>query len=249
MIPTAKSNTRGFTLIELLVVIAIISILASILFPVFARARENARRTSCISNLKQMGLATMQYTQDYDEGLPVALYSVPTTYDYPDGKSWQPGILYWPQMIYPYHKSSQVFFCPSSPDPNLTNPRRLNYGANEVVITYNTAASTTPLKVAAIISPASTYMIMDASDIRINPAHAVAVNGNYYLPGQSGGTCPTTISDYGDCMGGRHFGGVSVAFADGHVKWLKSSVLRRESQKTGTALRGAWNPQIDNSGS
>jgi len=251
MMLSEKSKPRGFTLIELLVVIAIIAILASILFPVFARARENARRTSCISNLKQMGLATMQYTQDYDEGLPVALYGVPTTYAYPDGQAWQSGILYWPQMIYPYHKSSQVFYCPSSPDPNLTNPRRLNYGANEVVITYNTVASTTPLKVAAIISPASTYMMMDASDIRINPLHAIAVNAPYYMPGlgEAGGSCPTTINNYSDCRGGRHFGGVSVVFADGHVKWLKSSVLRRESQKTGDSLRGAWNPQIDNSGS
>jgi prepilin-type N-terminal cleavage/methylation domain-containing protein/prepilin-type processing-associated H-X9-DG protein len=234
----------GFTLIELLVVIAIIAILAAILFPVFARARENARRTSCISNLKQMGLAAMQYTQDYDEGLPVALYSVPGGYSYPDGSEWYTDTLYWPQMLYPYHKSTQVFFCPSSPDRNRTDPRRLNYGANEVVIAY----SSSPIKLATIVSPATTYMMMDASDIRINPLRAETVSQNYYLPGlgEAGGTCPTTITDYGDCMNGRHFGGVSVAFADGHVKWLKSSVLRRENSKTG---RGAWNPTIDNSAS
>lgn len=243
------SQHRGFTLIELLVVIAIIAILAAILFPVFARARENARRTSCISNLKQMGLATMQYTQDYDESLPVALYSVPNGFNYPDGKEWQPDILYWPQMIYPYHKSTQVFFCPSSPDPTRTDPRRLNYGANEVVIVYG--STPIPLKLAAIISPASTYMMMDASDIRINPARADTVTAPYYLPGlgDAGGTCPTTITNYSDCVSGRHFGGVSVTFADGHVKWLKSSVLRRETRKTGASLRGAWNPTIDNSGS
>lgn len=243
---TNTTRRSAFTLIELLVVIAIIAILASILFPVFARARENARRTSCISNLKQMGLATMQYTQDYDEGLPVSLYSVPNGYNYPDGKEWWPDTLYWPQMIYPYHKSSQVFFCPSSPDSNRTDPRRLNYGANEVVIAY--PATSTPLKVAAIISPASTYMMMDASDIRINPTHANAAVSPYYLPGlgEASGSCPTTINNYKDCMSGRHFGGVSVAFADGHVKWLKSAVLRRETFKSG---RGAWNPTIDNSGS
>ena len=67
-------TTRGFTLIELLVVIAIISVLAAILFPVFARARENARRTSCLSNLKQIGLAFLQYTQDYDEAYPLTSY-------------------------------------------------------------------------------------------------------------------------------------------------------------------------------
>src|SRR5687768_5924591 len=65
---------KGFTLIELLVVIAIIAILAAILFPVFARARENARRSSCQSNLKQIGLGFAQYTQDYDEKMPITIY-------------------------------------------------------------------------------------------------------------------------------------------------------------------------------
>jgi prepilin-type N-terminal cleavage/methylation domain-containing protein/prepilin-type processing-associated H-X9-DG protein len=93
-----KSKKRGFTLIELLVVIAIIAILAAILFPVFARARENARRSSCMSNLKQIGIAMMQYTQDNDE-----LYMVvdeTTSYD-------------WFDPLQPYIKSKQVFRCPS----------------------------------------------------------------------------------------------------------------------------------------
>src|SRR5690606_6779733 len=84
---------RGFTLIELLVVIAIIAILAAILFPVFARARENARRASCQSNLKQIGLGLMQYTQDYDERLPAG-FLTNTGVPYPDGvartyQSWR----------------------------------------------------------------------------------------------------------------------------------------------------------------
>src|SRR3954462_467000 len=94
-----QSNSRsaqGFTLIELLVVIAIIAILAAILFPVFARARENARRTSCLSNLKQIGLGIMQYTQDFDETLPV--------YDYPPN-----GTHGWSNAIEPYLKSAQIF--------------------------------------------------------------------------------------------------------------------------------------------
>jgi prepilin-type N-terminal cleavage/methylation domain-containing protein/prepilin-type processing-associated H-X9-DG protein len=243
------ARRSAFTLIELLVVIAIIAILAAILFPVFARARENARRTSCVSNLKQMGLAAMQYTQDYDEGLPVALFAITAPYTYPDGKEWNAGYWYWPQVLYPYHKSTQVFYCPSSPDPNQSSPRRLNYGANEMVITYGTPTASTPLKIPAIVSPASTYMFLDASDIRIHPARGNTVLQNYYVPGlgEAGGTCPSTISDYSDCMSGRHFGGVSVAFADGHVKWLKTATVRAESRKTGAALYGAWNPLIDNS--
>ncbi len=95
---SARRRPAGFTLIELLVVIAIIAILAAILFPVFAKAREKARQTSCISNLKQVGLALVQYCQDWDEQMPVV--------DHHDGYSW-----YMPLQT--YIKSDQVLRCPS----------------------------------------------------------------------------------------------------------------------------------------
>ena len=99
----------GFTLIELLVVIAIIAILAAILFPVFARARENARRSSCQSNLKQIGLGFIQYTQDYDQYLPATQTSSPTKT--------------WPTLIDPYIKSGQIYICPSAERPSIApNP-------------------------------------------------------------------------------------------------------------------------------
>ncbi len=101
---------RGFTLIELLVVIAIIAILAAILFPVFARARENARRASCQSNLKQIGLGILQYKQDYDELYPSEGV----------GSLTNPG---WAYNIQPYVKSEQLFQCPSEttgPAPGAT---------------------------------------------------------------------------------------------------------------------------------
>ncbi|RYG65628.1 DUF1559 domain-containing protein, partial [bacterium] len=91
----------AFTLIELLVVIAIIAILAAILFPVFGRARENARRSSCQSNLKQIGLGIMQYTQDYDERYPVRAWPTDET-------------MSWRRVTQPYIKSAQVFSCPSN---------------------------------------------------------------------------------------------------------------------------------------
>jgi len=128
-------NKRGFTLIELLVVIAIISVLAAILFPVFARARENARRASCMSNLKQIGLGIMQYTQDYDEYYPMAWNGRVSTGhpgSFTQTQSGMPGAYFtvcdpntctgagaghfitWMDMIYPYVKSIQVFVCPSA---------------------------------------------------------------------------------------------------------------------------------------
>jgi prepilin-type N-terminal cleavage/methylation domain-containing protein/prepilin-type processing-associated H-X9-DG protein len=110
-------SVKAFTLIELLVVIAIIAILAAILFPVFARARENARRSSCQSNLKQIGIAMMQYVQDYDERFMVAEHDETPVYT-------------WFQPLQPYIKSTQVFVCPSMPEGGATPAPRTDYLIN-----------------------------------------------------------------------------------------------------------------------
>src|SRR5689334_6982714 len=97
-----RRNKPGFTLIELLVVIAIIAILAAILFPVFGRARENARKASCMSNLKQIGLGFMQYAQDYDGWTPGTSIQLATSSN----------VVSWPSVIMPYIKNEQIFVCP-----------------------------------------------------------------------------------------------------------------------------------------
>src|ERR1043165_3748325 len=102
-----KRQTEGFTLIELLVVIAIIAILAAILFPVFGRARENARRSSCQSNLKQIALGIAQYTQDYDEQLILGGWT---------GSVSSTNPCRWYAMLDPYVKSRQIYVCPSKND-------------------------------------------------------------------------------------------------------------------------------------
>ncbi len=241
-----KSKSHGFTLIELLVVIAIISILASILFPVFARARENARRTSCLSNLKQMGLAMMQYTQDYDETYPYAWSNLGTT---PPGGLWGLGtnIWAWQQILHPYHKSVQVFACPSGVGANDTKPSRGHYGANNSLLVLPGSAS---IKIAAVQATANTYAFMDGGNYTLAVGYArttgTADNGGY-IPGigKLGSACTavstgTALVD--DCKTGRHFDGVNVAYADGHAKWLKTSVVMAESLKPAPALNGAWNP-------
>ncbi|MBW3634834.1 MAG: DUF1559 domain-containing protein [Armatimonadetes bacterium] len=120
----SSSPARGFTLIELLVVIAIIAILAAILFPVFGRARENARRSSCQSNMKQIGLGIMQYTQDYDEKFPQA-------YWYKNDAGDSGGYFQWSGATMPYVKSAQLYVCPSDPNGGLspTKPHDPTYSA------------------------------------------------------------------------------------------------------------------------
>ena len=123
------SNRRGFTLIELLVVIAIIAILAAILFPVFARAREKARQTTCTSNLKQLALGLMMYAQDYDEKFPgenLAHYPGSTATAYPQDACCVERDI-WFEITQPYIKNRQVGICPSTPATDFVRPATI-YG-------------------------------------------------------------------------------------------------------------------------
>ena len=139
---------RGFTLIELLVVIAIIAILAAILFPVFARAREKARQTSCLSNVKQIALAMHMYAQDYDEMLTTAQNS-------PEG---QP-TTYWYQMLAPYMANEQILVCPS----NAT--RAVGYGWNYPHAPYRLDRGDT-LTLGEIDHPSEFMLFGDSNDSR-----------------------------------------------------------------------------------
>jgi prepilin-type N-terminal cleavage/methylation domain-containing protein len=112
-----RKKIGAFTLIELLVVIAIIAILAAILFPVFAQAREKARAISCLSNVKQVSLGVMMYVQDYDETYPLYFYtySGPAKLDLPFTPDEPETIIGWNEAIYPYIKNIQLFTCPDTP--------------------------------------------------------------------------------------------------------------------------------------
>jgi len=248
------SRKRAFTLIELLVVIAIISILAAILFPVFARARESARRASCMSNLKQTGLGMMMYMQDYDEKYPRGYLS--TTQPSPDGQEWYPNLWFWPQLLYPYTKSTQLYYCPSlgqvAPVEDYTGkPYAGAYGANRALV----PTTGTSVSMAAVSSPATTYAIMDAGSYSMATSYVISPQGYFgYLPGTSklNSCAPTGCGSYPIIGGfltdyqssGRHFDGINIAFADGHVKWLKVSEVYAQAKayNATTHAASAWDP-------
>jgi prepilin-type N-terminal cleavage/methylation domain-containing protein/prepilin-type processing-associated H-X9-DG protein len=201
---TDRRNGNGFTLIELLVVIAIIAILASILFPVFARARENARRSSCSSNLKQISLGVMQYTQDYDEKFPIFDDFAPT------------GRLGWAQRIEPYVKSLQLFQCPSEstpPDPAPLGGGYTDYGMNTMLSSDNGGNFTAGISLAAVPQPTLTVMVFD---------NTAGYAGQFSWGCGNQAACslfPEGLAIFSDKAAIRHLDGQNYAFADGHVKW------------------------------
>lgn len=226
----------GFTLIELLVVIAIIAILAAILFPVFGRARENARRSSCQSNLKQIGLSMMQYTQDYDEQF------VPHAHN---GQSWD-------VMLQPYSGikvqtdsggeagNSGIYVCPSDSAPrfNFANRVKRSYAlpgfwwpdssptgwAREYTRMWRQATGLPTVSQAGLPTPSTTFMVVETESAgnftrstndtwTIKPAGACA-NGQ---PSQNCNSASGTET----FLPARHFEGYNYLYADGHVKWLR----------------------------
>ena len=250
---------RGaFTLIELLVVIAIIAILAAILFPVFARARENARRASCISNLKQIGLGFAQYLQDYDGIYPQPVpeenlaesgccWNAPAESDGSSEASiaanphWRHT---WPELLNPYVKSYQLYSCPSQRDEDLTsgatfNPLfRLSYGMNKLLAWRNESS---------VVAPSRILLAFEQFG-------DTGLTGYNVMAGQPGMTTPLTpASPYRYAAGVTncnswytsfdvpfnysriHLGTNSYLFADGHVKAL------RPVGQNGSYLFGALN--------
>jgi prepilin-type N-terminal cleavage/methylation domain-containing protein/prepilin-type processing-associated H-X9-DG protein len=186
-------RSRGFTLIELLVVIAIIAILAAILFPVFAKAREKARQTSCLSNIKQLGLGVMQYCQDYDERMFVHC-GMPRPGNTADGFPEH----CWPYCLVPYTKNTQMFLCPSSNNPTWTH----NYGLNFRGVDGKALGE---FKV-----PAETLVAFDSTSVVACP------------PGYTGSCCQAEGDGDGTGRWApRHNDGLNCAWMDGHAKWMK----------------------------
>ncbi len=204
-----QTRKRAFTLIELLVVIAIIAILAAILFPVFAKAREKARQTSCLSNLRQIGTATMMYCDDYDETFVRFYYYYPGAsgyvYHYWYGKREAGVLTAAGGLLQPYMKNDQILDCPSAKDiPTFAGGWFPAYGVNERIILSSGASPA----MAQLDAPAETVLMGDAG---------LAVAG----PSVRRITALRYPSYRWPTFHARHNGHGNVAWCDGHAKAMK----------------------------
>ncbi len=259
--------SQGFTLIELLVVIAIIAILAAILFPVFQKVRENARRTACTSNEKQLGLAFIQYNQDYDEKFPCGLVNAAPSTTTGGGAASPTGAgLGWAGAISPYIKSPGMLKCPDDSTPPPANAVVCSYAMNEWLPTRS---------LAYLVGPATTVQVFEVrADTAIISSldEGTSENGNvnnWVVSAVGDGWPSGGVSDYAsavNCTNGgttcslsgwnpvvpatggtnaRHdpqtvamSGGSNYLMADGHVKFLRVQVV---------AENGNFNPPSNNS--
>jgi prepilin-type N-terminal cleavage/methylation domain-containing protein/prepilin-type processing-associated H-X9-DG protein len=194
--PVHRQRHAGFTLIELLIVIAIMAILASILLPVFARARESARQTRCLSNARQLSLGILQYAQDNDEYLP------PVAYEMASGDDVK-----WMQLIEPYIKSSQVYLCPSD-----SKSQHVSYGLNELAfVDWEDDPDDPPVHLSAFQTPSTTLMMGEVGTL---DDYKTPVPDVFKMvePGDD-------LDDDDDARPARrHFERCNLAFMDGHVK-------------------------------
>jgi prepilin-type N-terminal cleavage/methylation domain-containing protein len=202
---------RGaFTLVELLVVIAVIAILAAIVLPVFAQAREKARQTTCVSNMRQMGLAVQMYGQDYDERLPLAATATNTSF------------LNWHNLVDPYVKSSQIWVCPSynAPIRDIFGNFVCHYGYNSYylnegvdpanIYTLNNAPG---VSLAAVSAPANCILMVDDRGVDGKlPANHLCT---YVLPPSQ------PDANFWGRPDPRHTAGTVVGLLDSHVKWSR----------------------------
>ena len=241
----ASTRRAGFTLIELLVVIAIIAILAAILFPVFARARENARRASCQSNLKQIGLGLIQYSQDYDEKL-IPIYSGNNPATNPAGP-----VAFWAVAFQPYMKSTQIMRCPSdsvtaeTATSYFANALNAGVGANRGAFADFTFAGTpAPISLADLATVSTTYWVMDG----FYGTTAGQGDGGDCIYTVGAESIPTVQTDrgvpvlhfpraLGHSAAARHLETCNVLFTDGHVKALRVTAMNERAAANGDVVK------------
>jgi prepilin-type N-terminal cleavage/methylation domain-containing protein/prepilin-type processing-associated H-X9-DG protein len=219
---TRRQN--AFTLIELLVVIAIIAILAAILFPVFAQAREKARTVSCLSNFKQLGIAFTMYLQDYDEMVLPRYQACPST-----GPTDPNAHVLWTATIQPYVKNTQIFVCPSAVNAKYVD----TWGTRGYLSTgYNQTISGwynyTPDGCGQMVLPTLSSIQYPSKNVMFADSVPGDLNLGYrgYLFGNAGLNIPYTTSFQArGSLGARHTEGTNLTFFDGHAKWYKGTTI------------------------
>lgn len=253
MVSTRRSRQHGFTLIELLVVIAIIAILAAILFPVFARARENARRSGCQSNLKQLGIAMHMYLSDYDTRFP-------SYYNYATSWSGASAVnMGWAEMLYGYTNNSQIWWCPSE-DQAQAKPVDFTIAGNKRCTTYfynsnfncgwpgyqHSLSSWSKIEsdiespsVVVMMGEGGTYTASQSASCFSNTASdcpsAIPNTGTVSSPGKGAWNKGNGWNSVAEALDeqSRHLDGGNYTFADGHVKWYKAEQLTFQKPSVG----------------
>ncbi|BCM88655.1 hypothetical protein IAD21_00496 [Abditibacteriota bacterium] len=236
----------AFTLIELLVVITIIAILAAILFPVFARARENARKTSCLSNLKNIGIAFMQYTQDYDENYPLTTVT---------GMASTP-LSSWTTSTQAYIKSVQVYRCPSDSSSRwnaaIVPPAAPPFTTSYILNDWFSAGKDGGFgKLSATQEPARSVIMAEKAD---EPGMMLASADHFHpfywgaSPEQSSmmmasAVWDTTNNTTLELAVKRHLDGANYLYADGHAKWGRFEQLYNYTGTTAADRQGVFRPR------
>lgn len=236
-------NRRAFTLIELLVVIAIIAIIAALLFPVFAHARESARQVSCLSNQRQIGSALMLYAQDYDEVLPRA-FTGTNQGTRRDGRSVR-----WANLVSPYVRSQAVFSCPDAKlkyaPPTRANPTSYDdgaYGINQAYATarfnnsgqFHTSPTGRPLVLQSV--PAETVILADGGGYsEFVWGETTGDNSPQFFPRSTPPLLGSSLLNYNGRrttygINGRHRSGAVFTFCDGHSKWMPLTMAARKNR-------------------
>ena len=255
-----RKTQAGFTLIELLVVIAIIAILASILFPVFAQAREKGRQTACISSERQVGLALLQYVQDYDERFPNGV-----NVNGPEPVWAGEG---WAGQIFPYAKNSALFQCPSDAALSAPTEAVVSYGFNINLVSYlDPDEPPYGIALSELTRPARAVALFEVSNVTANVKEeregafaggrqghyfSASANGldnrlyarkdwstgmeNQYATGYLGGRFPfNKANTQFRSPQGRHSGGSAFLFGDGHCRWLRGDQVSSGRNATSDA--------------
>lgn len=257
----SPDNDRAFTLIELLVVIAIIAILTAMLFPVFAQARDKARATACLSNMKQLGTALLAYEQDYDEhiyprvgssasGITTTRSGLYISKTLADGVTPNPAYYQeqWWNLLIAYTKSTQIFACPSDPAPPLVEDSN---AVSDIPRSYVESCATEDLQLSQLSSPQTAVVITEKWD-KADNSSSNAVSTETWMEPFDGDECMAghDVNTASGClapqagytpnemvkMSNLHQGGMNCTFFDGHAKWLTPTMIWASEDFTGCTL-------------